>query len=341
MQVMTRSVATPGQRWAIVLAGGEGERMRSLTERCLGHHVPKQYCTFVGSRSMLQHTLDRATRLVSPEQIVTVMGRDHGAFFYGHHKPGIPGCVLEQPVGCDTAPGIFLPATYVLEADPSATLIIFPSDHFVFPEDRFLEHVERAVMLAERLVDRLVLLAATPDRPEPEYGWIEPGLDVLWAWNSGHTAKTVASFREKPTEKEAVRFFRRGYLWNTMIMVVKAKTLWSLGWLLLPQMMRRFEALRGVLDSVRNRGTGSEQQRMALNHIYQDMESANFSRGILQSAPKNTVVMTMKDVDWSDWGRPDRIVRSLARIGKSPSFPLEFPPPSGLSLGEIRHDATP
>lgn len=334
---MTRFIAGAGQRWAIVLAAGEGERMRTLTERCLGHHLPKQYCAFVGSRSMLQHTLDRATRLVSPDRIVTVIGRDHGAFLYGHHTPEIPGCVLEQPVGCDTAPGIFLPATYVLEADPSATLIIFPSDHFLFPESRFVEHVERAVMLAEHLVDRLVLLAATPDRPEPEYGWIEPGSEVLWAWNSGHTAQTVASFHEKPTEKEAARFFHRAYLWNTMIMVVKVQTLWALGWLFLPQMMRRFEALRGVWHSVRNHGTGLEQ-RMALNHIYQDMESVNFSRGILQKAPEHTVVLTMEDVDWSDWGRPARIVQSLARIGKCPSFPLEFLDesvawsPSGLSL---------
>jgi hypothetical protein len=49
-----------GQVWSIVLAGGEGERIKPLVQRWLGRHRPKQYCSFVGTRSMFQPTLDRA-----------------------------------------------------------------------------------------------------------------------------------------------------------------------------------------------------------------------------------------------------------------------------------------
>jgi mannose-1-phosphate guanylyltransferase len=52
-----------GHRWAVILAGGEGERMRAAITSWLGTHRPKQYCSFVGSRSMLEHTVDRARRL--------------------------------------------------------------------------------------------------------------------------------------------------------------------------------------------------------------------------------------------------------------------------------------
>ena len=52
--------------WSIILAGGEGNRTRPFIEQWLGRHKPKQYCTFVGNRSMLQHTFDRADRLVRP-----------------------------------------------------------------------------------------------------------------------------------------------------------------------------------------------------------------------------------------------------------------------------------
>jgi hypothetical protein len=47
------------QLWSIILAGGEGTRLRSLVHRWLGRPKPKQYCAFVGTRSLFQHTLDR------------------------------------------------------------------------------------------------------------------------------------------------------------------------------------------------------------------------------------------------------------------------------------------
>ena len=63
--------------WSVVLAGGSGERLQSLVQRWLGQHKPKQYCTFLGTRSMFQHTLDRSDRIVAPERRVTIIARDH------------------------------------------------------------------------------------------------------------------------------------------------------------------------------------------------------------------------------------------------------------------------
>ena len=63
--------------WSIILAGGDGERTRPFIEQWLGYPKPKQYCTFVGTRSMLQHTLDRADRLGAPDKKVTVVDQIH------------------------------------------------------------------------------------------------------------------------------------------------------------------------------------------------------------------------------------------------------------------------
>ena len=62
--------------WSIVLAGGEGERVKPLVQRWLGRPRPKQYCTFVGTRSMFQHTVDRATQLSSADRAVVVAARE-------------------------------------------------------------------------------------------------------------------------------------------------------------------------------------------------------------------------------------------------------------------------
>ena len=53
-----------GRRWAIILAGGEGTRLSEFVFDRLGERRPKQYCRLLGERSMLEHTIGRARRLV-------------------------------------------------------------------------------------------------------------------------------------------------------------------------------------------------------------------------------------------------------------------------------------
>ena len=66
-----------GNLWSIILAGGEGDRISPLIPKWLGHHKPKQYCTFVGHRSMFQRTLDRADQVLLPDYRVTVIAQSH------------------------------------------------------------------------------------------------------------------------------------------------------------------------------------------------------------------------------------------------------------------------
>ncbi len=42
------------------------------------------------------------------------------------------------------------------------------------------------------------------------------------------------------------------------------------------------------------------------------------------AAADRMVAMPMDDVHWSDWGRPQRIADTLAKIGRSQSFPAEI-----------------
>ena len=64
-------------RCGIILAGGEGRRVQPLVRRLLGFELPKQYVSFIGTRSMLEHTFDRVDRLVPPDRIFTVIAQDH------------------------------------------------------------------------------------------------------------------------------------------------------------------------------------------------------------------------------------------------------------------------
>jgi mannose-1-phosphate guanylyltransferase len=293
-----------------------------------GETRPKQFCAFTGSRTMLQHTLDRAVQVAPAGNVITIIGRGHRKFLPGQDTAEVPGQVIEQPANCGTAAGVLLPATYVRARNPEATVLILPSDHFIHPDYRFRQHVAHAVQLADRFSDRFVLLGAIATEAQTDYGWILPepsGLSDLP--DPGYEVWPVARFREKPSAEEAATLFGDGALWNTLVVAVKVKTLWKTARRLLPGMTERFEFLRRVLRSVRTGRVGPEREREVLEDIYLDMEPADFSRDLLQYVGSATLVQAMTGVEWSDWGRPERVQRTVSRLGR-PHRPgsVLFPP---------------
>jgi mannose-1-phosphate guanylyltransferase len=302
--------------WVIVLAGGEGTRIQPLIRRCLGFSCPKQYFTFCGKRSMLENTVDRAAQLVGPERVITVIGKGHRRFL--KHQ-NIQGTVLEQPSSRGTGAGVFLPAAHILARDPEATVLIFPSDHFVSPKEEFLDQVNHARECVDHLDNKLILMAAVPDMPETDYGWVEPG-DGLTALKGNGKAviREVRSFREKPCAEEARRCFERGYLWNTMIIAARLRALWRLGKQILPQVIDNFESFCPVYSG--NAGRTRREERAAVAKLYRSIPGFDFSSTFLTQGAGHCAVMPLHGILWSDWGRPERVFDSLRRIGRKPQF---------------------
>ena len=266
-----------GKLWSIVLAGGDGHRTKEFVRRWLGYEKPKQFCTFVGTRSMLQHTLDRATRLTPWERVVVSAARHHQYELWQQLEGRPAGMVLLQPKNVDTAAGILLPLTFILARDPQATVVIYPSDHFVHPEDAFIFAVDQAVRGSALLGGRTVLLAAKPERLEPEYGWIKPGRFVGWTGKAA--VRAVETFVEKPDAATAREAMTTGSLWNTMVVVAKGKELWNLGWKCVPDIMPLFERLKTRIDTA--------EELTVLDEIYDTMPRRNFSSETCFSARRN------------------------------------------------------
>jgi mannose-1-phosphate guanylyltransferase len=130
-----------GSLWAIVLAGGEGVRLRSLTRRLYGVDRPKQYAALVGARSLLRQTLDRIGALIPPERTVVVTLASHAPYVEAELRGADRPHVLAQPCDRGTAVGVLLPAHWIRSRDADATVVVFPSDHFVLEESAFMCHV--------------------------------------------------------------------------------------------------------------------------------------------------------------------------------------------------------
>ena len=310
--------------WSVILAGGEGERTRPFIERWLGYHKPKQYCSFVGSRSMLQHTWDRADYITQIDHKVTVVAQDHFSEVLSQSKNRMGGQVIGQPQNRDTAAGIFLPLTYIRARNPHATVVLYPADHFVYPEDRFMNTVQKAIHATTILQDRIILLGVRPTSLELEYGWIEPGGPL--GWSGGLCVRRVHAFLEKPNAIQGLAARANGALWNTFVMAAKLETLWRLGWKCMSEIMERFEQLEKVI--------GTSHEGSILREIYQGMPRRDFSSDFLSCASESIGVIELKDVLWSDWGQPERIASSIRAIGKTPVFSSEERAESRRAVGE-------
>ncbi len=315
-----------GMRWSVVLAGGEGLRMSPFVTSWLGRHRPKQYCAFTGGKTMLEHTMERALDAADSTRVLTVIGRGHWQFIDEPRRLELPGRIIEQPDNRDTAPGLYLPLAQVMAQDPAALVAVLPSDHFVSTRSAFAGELDRAFALASRAGERVVLLAARPDRAETEYGWIETGAPVS---PLAIPARGVKRFHEKPGSEDARRFHARGWLWNTMIMVGRAEVFWEMGRRARPRMMARFDAIRDALE------WGNAGAFIA--EAYAGMESVNFSRDILESRPQDAAALPMTGVQWCDWGRPERIAQTLRGLGKPAGFLERETLPASLEGAHQRH----
>ncbi len=316
------TIYDPGwrSRWAVVLSGGDGARPQNPLDPRAATRRPKQYCSLIGSRTMLQQTHDRAVSMVVPDQVVTVIGRNHRRFLAESITRPVPGAIIEQPADLGTAPGILLPAAFIAEIDPQATILILPSDHFIHPEKLFLRHVAQAFQFADAHPDRLVVVGVPADRPETGYGWIlaEENQFPLISGATNAPLLRVAHFKEKPGFDEARALLHLNGLWNTMVIAVKAETLWALARKCLPTMMAYFDVFRRTLRAGRNGEMDPRYEAFMLDDLYNHLAPADFSKDVLERIPGETLVMPMTGVTWCDWGRPQHVTGSLAFLSRKP-----------------------
>jgi mannose-1-phosphate guanylyltransferase len=292
--------------WGIVLAGGEGARLKEFVRECLGSEAPKQFCAFLGQRTMLEHAVHRVAMLIPRTRVVVVATAHHRRYVEECLGPASPELVLFQPDQRDTAPGILLPLAHVLHQNPQAIVAVLPSDHFIQPGWRFMQAIaEAAQLFTLSASQRVVLLAVEPTDPEPEYGWLNPGATLRGA--GAGTIRDVTQFMEKPTRDQAGRLMQEGWLWNTMVVVARAESLFEL-------IMEATPHLAGYFSKVRL-AIGTHWEQQVVEEVYQAMPPTNFSTVVLARYPERLAVQPVQHVLWSDWGRGARIVDTLTRLG--------------------------
>ena len=131
--------------WAVILAGGDGVRLRSVTRGITGDDRPKQFCPLVGEDALLIETRRRVGLTVPAHRTLVVVNRAHERFYTPLLADLRTPALAAQPENRDTAPAILyallLLAGRRAGADPVA---FFPSDHYLSDDVAFMGQVEQA-----------------------------------------------------------------------------------------------------------------------------------------------------------------------------------------------------
>jgi mannose-1-phosphate guanylyltransferase len=297
-----------GKEWAIILAGGDGTRLKSLTRKIAGDGRPKQFCSVLGKLTLLEETCARAALEFAPQRTLYVVNRIHEPY-YGPILGDAPASnLIAQPSNRGTAPAILYSLLRIAVVNPNAVVGFLPSDHYVSDNERFMLHVRAELETARRRRDLIVLLGLEPESPEVEYGWIEPTAPIC-----GHSRVSgVRRFWEKPNQPFAQVLQLRGCLWNSFVMVASVQALLGIIESAIPQLYSSFIQLSPFL--------GTTEEANLIDKLYARMEEVNFSHRVLAHRPERLAVLKVSGVRWNDLGEPRRVLASLTTAGVHPHW---------------------
>ena len=288
-------------RYAVILAGGDGTRLQSMTRAITGDNRPKQFVPVIGGQTLLDQTRRRVALSVAPSQTLFVVTQKHRQFYGSLAHEISPSLLLQQPANKGTAPAILYALLRVATKSPKAVVALFPSDHYFADDEEFMSHIDIAFDAVRAQPETVTLLGITPTTPEKEYGWIEPERSILSS--AVRSITRVKRFWEKPSANVAASLMERGCLWNSFVMVGRVDALLRMTRAALPQLYADFNAL-----------TPSFETR-ALAELYSRIGDTNFSHEVLAQRPQDLAVMRVGDVGWSDVGEPSRVLATLAHLG--------------------------
>jgi mannose-1-phosphate guanylyltransferase len=276
----------PNPIYALILAGGSGERFWPLSRRSR----PKQLLRLVSKKTLLEETVARLAGLVPRERILILTNVDQEAavrkLLIGFPKEN----TVAEPAKRDTAAAVALGTGWVAARDHTATMIVLPADHVIANRAAFQKTLALAVDAAEE-TGELVTIGIKPTWACPGFGYIEHGESVHLRKSNGKNAiHRVVRFREKPNPDLAESFLRKGnFRWNAGMFVWSVPTVLS-------EFNRHAPELADFISQLRAQGKFEK----ALRERFSKLPRISFDYAIMEKADR--VLVVEASFDWDDIG---------------------------------------
>lgn len=286
--------------WALVLAAGEGSRLRALTTHG-GVAVPKQFCSLRGGPSLLHEAILRAETVVPRERVCVVVAEQHRRWWERSLQALPARNVVVQPENRGTAIGLLLPLLHIVQRDRDARVLILPSDHHVREESVLSRALRQTAARVAEDTSNLYLLGISPDEADPELGYIVPG------HRDRRGALRVSEFIEKPPMTLARAMIDQGAFWNSFILAGAARTFVDV-------FERRYPELLMEMRAAVHRYASTPGEGIAAADLYSRLPELDFSRHVLEGNESNLRVQPVPACGWSDLGTPRRVSEALRRL---------------------------
>ncbi len=279
-------------KWLVVLAGGVGSRFWPLSTPT----APKQLLPLVSDQPLLRDTLDRLAPLAAPQHTLILT---NAALVDPIRAlaPEIPAeNLIAEPRPIGTAGALAWAACEVLRrGGPDATMISVHADWSIGDPRAFRSALLRAAEIATQ--SRMLLtVGVVPSRPDPGFGYIEPGEQ------GENGAALVKAFIEKPDRRRAAELVRAGCLWNSGIFV------WNVQVFLNEVATHTPEVANAVASA-----------SLGIEHFFSTVKSVSVDVGVLERS--QNVMVLPGSFGWDDVGTWDALhrVRALDSAGNASS----------------------
>lgn len=288
-----------GERVAIVMAGGSGERFWPLSRP----DRPKQLLKLTHETlTMLEEAAERIAPVVAEGQVyVSTSAAIADAVTASGSVPKEK--VLAEPTRRNTLGALcWVAAKLIAQGLGEATVAVVTADHMIGDPALFCATVETAFEIAER-EQGLVTIGVRPDRPETGYGYIEFDADQTVGSSSGRLGYRSKGFREKPSTETAVAFLSAGtFLWNAGMFFYTIPTFVSELRTVLP------EAAAVIDDMVTALKAGDEREATV---AFERLPSISIDYALMEKAQRVFVVPA--EFPWDDVGAWDALDRTFPK----------------------------
>jgi mannose-1-phosphate guanylyltransferase / mannose-6-phosphate isomerase len=268
----------------VILAGGKGTRLWPLSNG----EKPKQFLRIKNEYSLLQQTVLRFSSANEVEKIVVVTNDKYKSIVEKHlHEINAKCEIVIEPCGRNTLPAIALSVKYLeekLNVASDKKVLISPSDHFISPQEKFLEVIKKLESI--NFEKNIVTFGVRPTHPETGYGYIE----ISSKKGGLFSAKR---FIEKPNLEKAKEFLlSQKYFWNAGFFSFQIETFWE-------------ELRSSAFDFYQI----CQKKYSDFYSFFENMPNISFDYGVMEKT-KNIKIFPL-DLAWSDVGSWDSIYEAL------------------------------